>query len=78
VNLAAQHRRSILECCRIDVALEVKAGQTRVPHFTTIQKAGRRLLPNAPAQALLDQTLRHARPRAEQTGSGGRTRRSSA
>ena len=38
-------------------------GLQRVPHFTTIQKAGRRLLRNAPAQDLLDQTLRHARPR---------------
>ena len=38
-------------------------GLQTVPHFTTIQKAGRRLLCNTPAQALLDQTLQHARPR---------------
>jgi len=42
-------------------------GLKHVPHFTTIQKAGRRLLRNAPAQNLLDQTLRHARPRAKRT-----------
>jgi len=40
----------------------------KVPHFTTIQKASRRLLRNASAQALLDQTLRHARPRAKRSG----------
>ena len=38
-------------------------GLQTVPHFTTLQKAERRLLCNTPAQALLDQTLRHARPR---------------
>ena len=43
-------------------------GIDRVPHFTTIQKAGKRLLRNAPAQALLDQTLLHARPRTKRTG----------
>ena len=42
-------------------------GIETVPHFTTIQKAGQRLLRNAPAQALLDQTIRHARPRAKRT-----------
>ena len=43
-------------------------GLQKVPHFTTIQKAGQRLLRNAPAQALLDQTLQHARPRRKRTG----------
>jgi hypothetical protein len=43
-------------------------GLTEVPHFTTIQKAGWRLLRNAPAQGLLDQTLRFARPRRKRTG----------
>ncbi|MFW6106917.1 MAG: transposase [bacterium] len=38
-------------------------GIEKVPHFTTIQKACKRLLRNSPAQALLDQTLRQARPR---------------
>lgn len=35
----------------------------KVPHFTTIQKAGRRLLGNASAQRLLDATVVRARPR---------------
>ena len=46
-------------------------GIEKVPHFTTIQKAGRRLLRAIPTQALLDQTIQHARPRAKR--SGGRT-----
>jgi len=43
-------------------------GIEKVPHFTTIQKAGKRLLRNAPAQNLLDQTLLPARPRAKRSG----------
>ena len=43
-------------------------GIEKVPHFTTIQKAGKRLLRNSPAQALLDQTLRQARPRRGRSG----------
>ena len=43
-------------------------GLNRVPHFTTIQKAGRRLLTAEPVRALLDQTLRQARPRRKRSG----------
>jgi len=46
-------------------------GIEKVPHFTTIQKAGRRLLRKASVQVLLDQTIQHARPRAKRRG--GRT-----
>jgi hypothetical protein len=38
-------------------------GLKKTPHFTTIQKAGRRLLGNANVQRLLDVTVRRARPR---------------
>jgi hypothetical protein len=50
-------------------------GIEKVPHFTTIQKAGHRLLRNAPVQDLLDQTLRHARPRARRSGGRGAVKR---
>jgi len=43
-------------------------GIEEVPHFTTLQKACKRLLRNSPAQALLDQTLQHARPRQKRRG----------
>lgn len=43
-------------------------GLPRVPHFTTIQKAGQRLLRSASVQALLDQTVLRARPRAKRSG----------
>ena len=35
----------------------------KVPHWTTLQKASRRLLRNAPVQKLLDATVARARPR---------------
>jgi len=38
-------------------------GLKKVPHFTTLQKASRRLLCNAPVQKLLDATVARARPR---------------
>ena len=38
-------------------------GLKKVPHWTTLQKASRRLLRNAPVQKLLDATLARARPR---------------
>jgi hypothetical protein len=38
-------------------------GLTKVPHWTTIQKASRRLLRNASAQKLLDATVIRCRPR---------------
>ena len=38
-------------------------GLKKVPHWTTLQKASRRLLGNSPVQKLLDATLAHARPR---------------
>jgi len=38
-------------------------GLKKVPHWTTLQKASRRLLCNAPAQKLLDATVVRARPR---------------
>ena len=37
----------------------------KVPHYTTLQKACRRLLRNAPVQRLLESTLLRARPRAK-------------
>lgn len=50
-------------------------GLSRVPHFTTIQKAGRRLLKAGPVRALLDQTLQQARPRRKRSGGKVRVRR---
>ena len=38
-------------------------GLKKVPHWTTLQKASRRLLRNAPVQKLLDATIARARPR---------------
>ena len=38
-------------------------GLKKVPHWTTLQKASRRLLRNAPVQKLLDATVIRARPR---------------
>jgi len=50
------------------VELRQELGLAKVPHFTTLQKAQRRLLEFGPAQQLLDVTVRHAlgeRPRVE-------------
>jgi hypothetical protein len=38
-------------------------GLKKVPHWTTLQKASRRILRNAPVQKLLDATVTRARPR---------------
>ena len=43
-------------------------GLKKVPHFTTLQKASRRLLRNAPVQKLLDATVVRARPRRRRKG----------
>jgi len=43
-------------------------GLKKVPHWTTFQKASRRLLRNAPAQKLLDATVARTRPRRRKKG----------
>jgi hypothetical protein len=46
--------RHLRDCPDLAAAIEL----TKIPHFTTLQKASRRLLKTVPVRALLDQTVR--------------------
>ena len=55
--------RGIVEILADTPNLRDTIGLKEIPHFTTIQKAGQRLLRKAPVQQVLDATVARARPR---------------
>ena len=60
--------RGIAEILAENSDLRQTLGLKKVPHFTTLQKAAQRLLCSGPVQALLDQTVHRAGPRAKRNG----------